>query len=391
MLYLSRLAKLGGALEETQYTYLAPTFSIPFNTAGFEDMKPPLRDESIRANDSVVQGIQQGPASATWEMEHNAYADILGWWLLGMIGPDTVSAGVSTTLASNCSAGATSLSLTASVASDTVISISDTAGAKQEYVSIGTVTGSGPYAAPVVAGGGSGGNSTKYAHTAAGGAVVSQSTHVFAQARTFTTVWPTFSFTVDDGADQTGWPGNVCSELAIKIDTKGFATVSPKFTGFPAVSESTFSYVASTVQPVVGWAWTVTNGGGGSTRGLSMDITLKRAVEALHLSTGLQSPRDVFPGAMEIDGSYKAVFENSTDMNLFEQNNQLPTIHTLTQPVTAGGAVLAVTMSQSGYTTGKRDLGSAYVSADYAVTGIQNTTDGGITQVSLSNFVSSAY
>ena len=70
-----------------------------------------------------------------------------------VIGPDTVAAGVTTTLAANSAANATSLSLTASVASNTTIQVSDSAGANLEWVSVGTVTGSGPYTAPVVAGG----------------------------------------------------------------------------------------------------------------------------------------------------------------------------------------------------------------------------------------------
>lgn len=391
MTFLSRLSKLGLAKETTQWTYLAPTVSIPFTTASFEDAIPPLRDESVRANDAIVQGIQQGPRNSTWDLMVNGYADITGHWLRAIIGPDTVSAGVSTTLSANTTANAATISLTASVAANSVLQISDTSGANLEYVSITTVTGSGPYIATIAVGGGTGGTTTKFAHTAAGGTVLSQSTHTFKQNRTFTTVWPTYSLTTDDGADQLGWPGCVMSELGIKIDPKGFVTMAPKYMGFPSITEATFSYAASTVQPLVGWAWTVTNAGAASTRGMSMDFTFKRAVEALFLSTGLQSPREIFPGALEADGTYKAVFENSTDMNLYVNNNQLPTVHTLTQPVLAGGASLAITMSQSGYITGKRDLATQYVSADFSLSGINNTTDAGVASVVLSNFQTASY
>lgn len=391
MTYLSRLTKLGLAKETTQYTYLAPAVSIPFSTASFEDIIPPLRDESYRANDAVLQGIQQGPRNSTWDLMVNGYADVTGHWLRAIIGPDTVTAGVSTVLSSNTSANASTISLTASVAANSILQINDAAGANLEYVSITTVTGSGPYIATIAVGGGTGGNTTKYAHTAAGGAVISQTKHVFTQNRTFTTTWPTYSFTTDDGADQLGWAGCVMSELGIKIDPKGFVTMAPKYTGFPSSTQATFSYAASAVQPIVGWSWTVTNGGAASTRGITMDFTLKRAVEPLFLSTGLQSPREIFPGALEADGAYKAVFDSLTDMNLFVNNSQLPTVHTLTQPVLVGGAILAITMSQSGYTTGKRDLSTQYVTADFALSGINNTTDTGVSQVALSNFQTASY
>jgi hypothetical protein len=388
MTVLSRLTKLGGAKESTQYTYLAPTFSIPFNTASYEDMIGQLRDESVRATDTVLQGIQQGTWNSTWDMEVNGYADVTGNWLRAIIGPDTVTAGVSTTLSSSVIAGATSISVAASITSGSTVQIG---GTSTEYAVTGTPSGSGPYTIPIV----TPATGLKYAH-ASTSAVISQSVHTFKQNRTFATTWPTYSFTTDDGAtgDQIGWPGCVCSELAIKIDPKGFVTCGPKWTGFPSISEATFAYAASTVQPVVGWAWTVTNAGASSTRGLTMDITLKRAVEPIFSSDGTQAPREVFPGALETDGTYKAIFENSTDMNLYIQASQLPTVHTLTQPLASGGAILAITMSQSGYTSGKRDIGQPYVQADFGVSAITNSTDatsGGVVSAVLSNFATASY
>ena len=386
MTFLSRLAKVGGAKETTQWTYLAPTFSIPWNTAKYNDVITPLRDESVRANDSVLQGLAQGPWSTTFEFETLAYPDIIGNWFRSIVGPDTVTAGVSTTLAANCVAGATSLSLTASPGANSTIQISDSAGANLEWVGISTVTGSGPYTATVT----NPSTGTRYAHTAAGGSVISQSTHVFTQNRTFSTTWPTYSFTVDDGQEQLGFPGCVCSELAIKIDPKGWVTCSPKFMGFPSVTESTFAYAASTVQPVAGWGWTVSNPAA-STRGLTMDLTLKRACEAIQSSDGTQAPREIFPGAMEIDGTYKTVYDSAADMNLYKQYSQGITTHLLTQPVATGGQSLQITMSKGGTTTGEADTGQPYLQLSQAVSGIANATDGGVVTVTLKNYQSSAY
>lgn len=392
MTVLARLTKLGGAKEDTAGTYKAPTFSVPFNLGTkFHDLIDPLRDESVRANDSILQGISQGPAHAEWEIDINAYPDILGHFLRAMIGPDTVSAGTSTTLSSDCAANVTTVFLTAAIASNSIIQISDTGGTKTEWVKIGTVTGVGPYTAPISVGGGNNGNSTKYAHTAAGGSVLAQSTHTFNQTRTFSTVWPTYSWTTDDGVDQLGWPGCVCAELGIKIDPKGFVGIIPKFTGQPSAAQSTFVPAYGTLPPLVGWAWTVTNAGATSTRGLTMDITLKRAVEAIMSADGLEGPREVFPGAMEIDGAYKAIFETDGDINLFKSAIQLPTVHTVTQPVPVGGCSLAITMTKSGYTTSERDLGNNYTQLTQALSGIANPTDGGVTSVVLSNYSASGY
>jgi hypothetical protein len=48
-------------------------------------------------------------------------------------------------------------------------------------------------------------------------------------------------------------------------------------------------------------------------------------------------------------------------------------------------------MSQSGYTTSEVDVATQYVQLTQALSGIQNTTDTGVAQVSLQNFVSTAY
>jgi hypothetical protein len=359
MTYLSRLVPLGLAKEGTQWTYQAPTISVPFNSgAKFTDNIAPLRDESYRANDVILQGLNQGPWNTAWDVPCNGYADLLGYFLRAIIGPDTYTAGISTTLSSASLAGAASISTAASI----------------------------PYTIPIS----TPSTGLLYAHNSAV-AVVSQATHLFQQNRTFSTVWPTYSWTVGDGPDILGYPGNVFSELAIKIDPKGYVTLGPKSTGFPSATQSSFAYAASAVQPVVGWSWTVTNGGASSTRGLTFDVTFKRAVEVIHSSDGLQAPREIFPGALEADGTYKAIFENDLDISLFKQYIQSPTVHTLTQPVQSGGAVLAITMSKSGYTTGEVDLSSTYVQLNQAVSGIGNTTDAGVTQVSLMNFVASQY
>ncbi len=66
-------------------------------------------------------------------------------------------------------------------------------------------------------------------------------------------------------------------------------------------------------------------------------------------------------------------------------------MHTLAQPVIVGGCQLVITMSQSGYTTGEKDLGNSYTQLTQALSGIANSTDRAVSQVSLLNFTSSTY
>jgi hypothetical protein len=386
--YLSRLAKLGIIKEPTQYTYTPPGTAIAFTKGAFEDVYVPLKDESIRTNDSVLQGLYQGPGDATWDIETLLYPDLVGHFLRAVIGPDTVVAGVSTTLSTSSTIGATSIQSAVSIPALSVIQITDAGGLNQEYAVTGTPTGTGPYTLPITTPAGG----LKFAHTAPTCTIVAQSQHTFAQNRTFSTVWPTYSITVNEGASIRGFPGCVASELQLKIDPKGIVTVNVKYMGFPSAIVSDFSPSYSNVIPLLGWQWTMTNAGASSTRGLTLDLTVKRQTESVHSSDGIQAPREIFPGALEIDGAYKAIFENETDLGLYLNYSQQPTVATLNQPLASGGASLAITMSKSGYHKGMIDLhGTAYVQASFDFSGIYNATDVGITSMVLKNFTASAY
>lgn len=385
MTQLSRLATLGIAKETVAGTYVAPTAWVPFTKADFEDIIAPIRDESVRGDDTVLHGLYAGPTYSTWSLDVLAYPDLMGHWLRGIIGPDTVTAGVSTTLEAASIAGATSLSSTASIAANSIIMV-DT-GSNVEYAKVTAVSGSGPYTLTVTTSPtGSVGLSLPHA---SGVAVVSQTLHTFKQNPTAAKA--TYSFTVNDTTQTVSYSGAAMSDLQIKIDPKGAVTVSPKWTCMPSVVQSAGTPAYTQVAPVLGWQWTMTNAGASSTRGLTYDLTIKRAVDPINSSDGTQAPREIFQGALEADGSYKAIFENQTDLGEFLNYLQRPATATLTQPFASGGAVLTLSMAKSGWSKGKRDLGQQYVQADFSLSGIWNTTDGGAVSATLSNFQTAAY
>lgn len=392
MTVLSRRSFIGIAKETTQGTYVTPAFYIPVSNPTAEDVYVPIRDEAFRGNDTVLGGLYQGPGDSAVAWDMMAYPDALGFILRSIIGPDTVTPGTSTTLASNCAAGATTLSLTASVPSNSTIQISDTGGANLEWVGVGTVTGSGPYSVPVA----SPASGTRFAHTAVGGAVVTQSTHAFAQSPT--TAQVSYSITKYDvatngGATSTrGFAGCKLSEVAVKIDPKGAVTLSPKWIGWLSSTQPNPTPTFTSLQPILGWQWALTDGGNASTRGLTYDVTYKRTgTEAIHASNGTQNPREVFQGGFEADGSLKAIFESDADLTLFLNYTQLPVLCTLAQPAPSGGMTLTLTHSKAGLSKGAVDPSGAYLAASFDLSAIFNTTDAGAMTASVSNYTTAAY
>jgi hypothetical protein len=389
MTQLSRLAILGMAPEATPGTYVAPTAFIPFTKADYEDMYTELKDTSMRANDSVLQGIYQGPAEADWSIDLLGYPDLIGNFLRGIIGPDTITAGISTSLSATVASGVTSITTVASIAANSYISIYT--GANQEFALVTAVSGAGPYTLTVTTVVGQSVGLAK-GHMS-GVAVASQTTHTFKQNSAVAR--RTYSLSVFDttsGTNSTlGYTYAAFSDVQLKIDPKAIVSLSTKLKAQTGLPQPALVPVYTALPALLGWQWTVSNSGVSSTRGLTVDLTIKRAVDPIHASTGLQTPREVFQGALEVDGTYKAIFENQTDLNLFLNYTQTPMVITLLQPAAVGGASLALTMSQAGIYKGKRDFSTAYVQANFSLSGIFNSIDTGSSSAVLKNFITTAY
>lgn len=388
MTSLARLGFIGIAKEITQGTYVVPAFYIPVTKIDAEDMYVQLKDESYRNNDTGLQGSYQGPGTSALSFDMHAYPDAMPYLLRGIIGPDTVTAGTVTTLNGNTSIGATSVTLTATVPNNSIVRIQDAAGANLEYAQLGTFTGNtAPVTTPATG--------LQFAHTAVGGSVASTSLHTFKQNPTAAQVsWSITKYDVATNGAAThtrGFPGCKFSDVNIKIDPKATVSTAVTMVGWPSATQADPTPSFSSLSPQLGWEWTMTNAGGSSTRGLSLDYSIKRPAEAIHSSDGNQLPREVFQGVLDIDGNYKAIFENDTDLNLYLNNTQSATVATLTQPVVQGGSILTVTTTKSAWYKAKADLSTVYVSAEFSFGGVYNSTDGGAVAATLTNYVTTAY
>ena len=129
---------------------------------------------------------------------------------------------------------------------------------------------------------------TKYAHTAAGGSKPSQSTHLQIQAEPILQPpygRPTRSRFRRRGTASWGWAVAVRRERACHHDRpEELGDLGDQFTKFLCCHRvrRLRACTPAHVQPVQGWAWTVSNAGAASsTRGLTMDLhPMKRPHEA---------------------------------------------------------------------------------------------------------------
>jgi hypothetical protein len=385
---LSRTAKLGIAAETTIGTYTAPVFTVTFGAGTrWRDAITQLHDRTARGTDTDIQDIQQGPYWTDWTIESAGYTDWFGFLARAMVGPDTFTAGTSTTFATRALPGAQSVTLNAAPAAGATVMLGQ--GPATEWVTCGTPTGSGPYTVPVT----SPASGVRYLHPA-GEPAQSLAGHVFEQDRTYGIAWPSYSLTTDDGVEQLGWPGCVLGRLRLRIGASGQATVTSTWNGFPPAAAPTFTEAQTAAPYPQGWTWGITTAGGTSTRGVSLDLTLTRPLQVNPACDGYQRPLGIFAGPLRVSGRYQAIFDTPADLNLYRQAIQEPAVWTITQPPLQGGGSIQVTLALSGWTAGQVSLDGDYVTAGYSLTGITNTTDspsGGVSSVTVANYWNQAY
>lgn len=381
---LARLGYTGMAKETTQGTYVPPTVILPTSPPSWEDVVTEIADESLRNNDSILQGWYPGPIDSDVGFDTDAYPDLTGHLLRAIIGPDTVTAGVATTITAAAAAGATTVTV-ASATGITVGSVISIGGVTTEYAKVTTIaTLTLTLAAPL-----------QYAHASAS-AVATQTVHTFKQSNTR---MPSYSLTIYNVVESRGIPGCEMSELGIKIDPKGAVSLTTKWTGYPSASQPNPTPSFTNTQPLLGWQWNMTTFNGltgasaSSDRGITYDLSIKREVEAVHGSTGTQAPSEVFPGALTVDGTLKARFYDNSDLLVFQQSIQQPVVCSIQQPTGFNqmGANLTVTTSQAAWSKGKQNFDQKYTDADFTIRGVANSIDGGSLAATLSNFTAAAY
>ena len=382
---LSATAKLGIAAESSAAVYAAPAFTIPFSAGTrYRSAITQLYDRTVRGTDTDLQDLQQGPYWSDWTITSQAYPDWAGWLYRAMVGPDQFTAGTVTTFAAGSAPGALSVSLTARPPAGSVLMLGT--GASLEYAQAGTPTGSGPYTVPVT-------TPLLYRHNL-GDPAQSAAAHLFEQNRVIGAAWPSYSLTTDDGVEVLGWPYMILARVRLQVSAGGYAKLTSTWAGWPPASASTFTEAQTPAQPLPGWGWQVTDAGGTSTRGLTLDLALSRVLQPIPACNGQQAAYVIFPGPLRATGSYTAIFDTTADLNLYRQAIQDPAVMTVAQPALQGGSSVAVALSLSGWTQGAVSLEDEYITASYALAGITNTTDSprsGVASVTVGNYVNSAY
>lgn len=141
--------------------------------------------------------------------------------------------------------------------------------------------------------------------------------------------------------------GCQASQLKVTNKVDGLVQLDAAWLGMPAVIGAAPSNTPTTAPPAPGWNSQITLGGTPLTKYSEVDITYKRATEAVLTVNGSQSPAAIYCGELDVQIDLTGVYQGSssdTDWSNFLANTQ-PAL--VLKMAAAGDATHALTLQHS--------------------------------------------
>lgn len=191
---------------------------------------------------------------------------------------------------------------------------------------------------------------------------------------------PSYTLYIYNGAEAWQMAGAKLVSLDVEVTPDGLAKLTPSWQGKPAVKVTDPTPTWATTAPMPGWNGTITIATVGTSIYQSAKISLKRNdAGAKWTISGSQAPYEIFVGALEVTGEFKAIYQgNGTspdDLTGYLVNTQ-PAITLQLNPVGDTVHYAKWTMTKVGYTSSAVEPDSGSMSVTSQITAIANATDG---------------
>ena len=205
----------------------------------------------------------------------------------------------------------------------------------------------------------------------------SPNTHAFSVKNSGDGQPVSYQITDFNGIEARQYGGVQFSESGLKFDSKGFITWTSKAMAYASGIVSTPAPSYSAISAVAAWNTTVTIAGVTTANVESLELTIKRGVEAIQTLDGGRDPLRMWSGPAAIEGKADFVMDDDTELNRYLTNSQ-PTF-VVTANVGSGASQVGITvqLSKANYKSAVIDRGKGYVVLKADVRGLGNTTDAG--------------
>jgi len=179
------------------------------------------------------------------------------------------------------------------------------------------------------------------------------------------------------GANVRTWTGHQFSDFSLKWSADGMLEYDAKSTGWQSATASTPTPSFSTVVPTAVWYGTVSVAGTNISNSTDGNIDLKRPVTPIYGISNVQTPYQVFLGALEVSGKATFLMENDTQLTNYLTNVQPALVFNWTTGTGASQTSIQATMTKGAYTLAVIERSKDFVECLVDFNAQGNLTDAG--------------
>jgi hypothetical protein len=179
------------------------------------------------------------------------------------------------------------------------------------------------------------------------------------------------------GANVRTYAGQQFHDFTLKWNADGLLEYDAKSTGWQSATVATPTPSFSTVLPSVVWTGTVSVGGTTISTNTMGNIDLKRPVTPVYGISNVQTPYQVFLGALEVTGKATFLMENDTQLTNYLSNTQPALVFNWTTGTGATQTSIQATMTKGAYTLAVIDRSKDFVEVLVDFNAQGNLTDAG--------------
>jgi Phage tail tube protein len=179
------------------------------------------------------------------------------------------------------------------------------------------------------------------------------------------------------GANVRTWTGHQFHDFSLKWNADGLLEYDAKSTGWQSATTSTPTPSFSSILPTPVWTGTVSVAGTTVSTNTTGNIDMKRPVTPIYGISNVQTPYQVFLGALEVTGKATFLMESDSQLTNYLTNTQPALVFNWSQGTGASATQIQATMTKGAYTLAviERSKDFVEVLVDFNAQG--NLTDAG--------------
>jgi hypothetical protein len=178
-------------------------------------------------------------------------------------------------------------------------------------------------------------------------------------------------------ANVRSWTGNQFHDFSLKFSADGLLEYDAKATGWQSATVATPTPSFTTVLPTVVWTGTVSVAGSTISNATQGSIDMKRPVTPIYGIANVQTPYQVFVGALEVPGKVTFLMENDTQLTNYLTNTQPALVFNWTTGTGATQTSIQATLTKGAYTLAVIERSKDFVEVMVDINAQGNTTDAG--------------